>query len=80
MKSFILHHRHAPDECEPAFAAWRGFTSRLRQNPAPATCLTGDHSVWWRVQAADAIEALALLPAFVAARTTAIEVRDVVIP
>ena len=34
----------------------------------------------WRVQAADAAEALALLPAFIARRTVPIEFRDVQIP
>jgi hypothetical protein len=36
--------------------------------------------LWWRVEAPDPTGALALLPGFVAARTTAIEVREVEIP
>jgi hypothetical protein len=36
--------------------------------------------VWWRVEAADRLAALALLPPFVATRTRAIAVRDVQIP
>jgi hypothetical protein len=36
--------------------------------------------VWWRVEASDLAGALALLPGYVAERTTAIEVRDVEIP
>ena len=27
---FLLHHRHAPEECGASFAAWRGFPSPLR--------------------------------------------------
>ena len=80
MPTFLLHHRHEPGECAAAFAAWTGFASPLRHCPAETTCLTGDHSVWWRVQAADAEAALALLPRFVARRTSAVEVRDVAIP
>ena len=80
MPVFLLAHRHEPQECAAAFAAWRGFESPLRQSRAPSTCLAGGHGVWWRVEAPDGEAALALLPGFVAARTTATEVRDVEIP
>jgi hypothetical protein len=36
--------------------------------------------VWWTVEAAGADEALALLPRYVAERTTATRIGDVVIP
>jgi hypothetical protein len=36
--------------------------------------------VWWTVEAATAHEALALLPSFVAERTTATRVDDIVVP
>jgi hypothetical protein len=80
MPLFYLHHSHDPAECAAAFAAWRGFESPLRHRPAAATCLTGGHCLLWRVEAGDIEEAAALLPAFVAARTEVIEVRDVEIP
>jgi len=80
MPSFLLHHHHAPGECRAAFAAWKGFDSPLRHGLAPSTCLAGGHAVWWRVEAADTGAALALLPAYVAARTQPTEVRDVRIP
>ena len=80
MPTFLLHHRHAPADCAAAFAAWLGFTSPLRHEPVPSTCLAGGHAVWWRVHAEDSAAALALLPGFVARRTTPIEVRDVEIP
>lgn len=80
MRIFLLHHRHAPGECPAAYAAWSGFASPLRRRTALSTCLAGDHAVWWRVEAADAGLALGLLPAFVAQRTEAIEVREVRIP
>ena len=54
--------------------------SPLRHHPAASTCLAGQHEIWWRVEAADAIAALALVPSFVRARTQPIEVRDVEIP
>jgi hypothetical protein len=80
MNTFLLHHRHAPEECGVAYAAWRGFDSPLRRMAAPSTCLAGGHAIWWRVEAADASAALALLPTFVARRTDPIEVRDQLIP
>jgi hypothetical protein len=80
MPVFLLHHQHEAPDCAAAFAAWTGFDSPLRHRQAASTCLTGEHSVWWRVYAADADDALALLPRFVARRTVPIEVRDVEIP
>jgi hypothetical protein len=80
MPHFLLHHRHDPADCAAAFAAWTGFQSPLRHLHAASTCLTGGHSLWWRVQARDTAEALALLPQYVAQRTVPIEVRDVEIP
>ena len=80
MPYFLLHHRHSPGECAAAFAAWTGFRSPLRHRVAASTCLVGGHALWWRVQADNATEALALLPKFVARRTVPIEVRDIEIP
>jgi hypothetical protein len=80
MPYFLLQHRHTPAECAAAFAAWTGFRSPLRHGSAASTCLAGGHGLWWRVQATDAAAALALLPLFVARRTTPIEVREIEIP
>jgi hypothetical protein len=80
MPFFLLHHQHEAHECAAAFAAWRGFDSPLRHGRVPSTCLVGGHGLWWRVEAADHREALALLPRFVAERTNPIQVREVQIP
>ncbi len=80
MPSFLLHHTHTADECAAAFAAWHGFASPLRSLPAASTCLAGGHAIWWRVQAPSVNAALALLPPYVARRTSAIAVRDIHIP
>jgi hypothetical protein len=80
MPYFLLQHRHTSAECAAAFAAWTGFRSPLRHRRAASTCLAGGHSLWWRVQAADAAAALAMLPLFVARRTVPIEVREIEIP
>jgi hypothetical protein len=80
MPTFLLHHRHNPDECAAAFAAWQGFDSPLRHRPAPSTCLAGGHEMWWHVDATDPGEALALMPRYVAERTEPIAVREVEIP
>jgi hypothetical protein len=80
MPVFLLAHHHEPHECGAAFAAWRGFVSPLRHGSAASSCLAGGHGLWWRVEAPDTQAALALLPRFVAERSTATEVRDVEIP
>ena len=80
MPRFLLQHRHEPDECEVVFAAFKGHDSPLRHRGTIASCLTGGHSIWWTVDAVSDVAALDLLPAFVATRTTAVPVREVVIP
>ena len=80
MPHYLLHHQHDPEECAAAFAAWTGFDSTLRHTLAASTCLSGGHSVWWRVQAPDQAAALALLPKYVARRTVPSEIRDIEIP
>jgi hypothetical protein len=78
--SFLLNHQHEPSECAAAFAAWSGFDSPLRRGLAASTCLAGGHALWWRVEAEDRSAALALLPRYVAERTTPVEIRDIAIP
>lgn len=80
MTQFLLSHSHEPGECAAAFAAWNGTASPLRGDVAWAGCAHGTHSVYWRVEAPDPGAALALLPEYVATRTTATPVRKVVIP
>ena len=80
MPVFLLNHQHQPQDCAAAFAAWQGFDSPLRHGHVPSSCLVGGHGLWWQVNAPDRAGALALLPRFVAERTTAVVVRDVEIP
>ena len=47
---------------------------------ALASCRSGGHSIWWTVEATSEENALALLPFYVAERTTAIPVSEVQIP
>jgi hypothetical protein len=77
---WLLHHRHEPHECGVAFAAWKGHASLLRRRGTVCSCRTGDHAIWWVVDAPDAKAALELLPFFVATRTSAVQVGDVTIP
>jgi hypothetical protein len=77
---YLLHHCHEPFECGAAFTAWRGFDSPLRRHEAVGSCLQGGHAIWWDVWAPDAEAALALLPPYVAARTTVVAVSEVSIP
>jgi hypothetical protein len=80
MPCFLLHHRHEPDECGVAFASFKGHGSSLRRQSTIASCRTGGHAIWWNVEAATAADALALLPYFVAARTSVTRVSEVHIP
>jgi hypothetical protein len=77
MSLYLLHHHHEPHECGVVFAAFKGHKSPLRHRPALASCMSGGHAVWWTVDAACERAALALLPFYVAERTTATRVSEV---
>lgn len=80
MASYMLTHRHEPDECRVAFASWRGFDSPLRHKQTLASCAKGGHSLWWTVEARSEADALRQLPPYLAERTEATEVSRVAIP
>ena len=80
MASYLLHHRHEPGECGVVFASFKGHDSPLRHRPALASCRTGGHAIWWTVEAGSEQDALALLPFYVAERTTITGVSEVQIP
>src|SRR5262249_38211506 len=70
MASYLLPHRHEPDECGVAFTSFKGHDSPLRHRPALASCRTGGHEIWGAVQAGGQDKPLRLLPLFLAKRTT----------
>ena len=76
----MLQHRHEPRECGVVFSAFKGYESPLRHRETLASCASGGHAIWWTVAAATEADALAQLPFYVAARTTAAEVSEVRIP
>ena len=80
MSRYLLQHRHAPQECGVVFAAFKGHTSPLRHRPTLTSCRSGGHAIWWTVEAETEAEALALLPYYVAERTTVSHVSEVEIP
>jgi hypothetical protein len=80
MVRYLLHHRHEPTECGVVFASFKGHGSPLRHRPTFASCMSGDHAIWWTVQAASEADALGLLPFYVAERTTVTRVSKVRIP
>ena len=80
MSRFVLHHRHEAGECGVVFAAFKGHRSPLRHQRTVASCRSGGHEIWWTVDGASEEQALALLPFYVAERTTAIRVSEVEIP
>ena len=77
---YMLHHRHDAAECGVVFASFKGHDSPLRHQLALASCDTGGHAIWWTVEAASEEDALALLPFYVAERTTSTRVSEVEIP
>jgi hypothetical protein len=77
---YLLQHRHEAQECGVAFASFKGHESPLRHEATIGSCRSGGHELWWTVEAASEAEALALLPHFVAERTTATRVSELGIP
>lgn len=75
-----MSHRHDPEECRTAYAAWSGYDSPLRRKPAIASCPSGGHSIFWVIDAPDRQAALAQLPEWLASRTAVSEVTEVPIP
>jgi hypothetical protein len=80
MPRYVLQHRHERHECGVVFAAFKGYRSPLRRHAALASCRSGGHAIWWTVEATSEEEALALLPFYVAERTTVARVSEVEIP
>ena len=80
MAHYLLEHHHEPHECGVVFASFRGHESPLRHRPTVASCRSGGHAIWWTVEASSEADALALLPEYVARRTTAARVSEVQIP
>lgn len=80
MLRYLLQHRHDPLECGVVFASFKGHESPLRHRPTLASCMSGDHAIWWTVEAESEEDALGLLPFYVAERTTATRVSEVRIP
>lgn len=62
------------------FASFKGHASPLRHRATLASCRSGGHAIWWTVDADTEEEALALLPRYVAERTTVSRVSEVEIP
>jgi hypothetical protein len=79
MATYLLAHVHGDADCRVAYAAWRGFDSPLRGQNAIASCASGDHRMFWTVDADTPDDALRQLPPYVAHRTHVSEVHDVAI-
>jgi hypothetical protein len=80
MQRFLIRHHHEPSECGVVFAAFKGHESPLRHRPTLASCAFGGHTIWWTVEADSEDAALGLLPFYVARRSIATRVTEVVIP
>jgi hypothetical protein len=77
---YLLHHRHAAEECGVVFTSFKGHESPLRHRATLASCRSGGHEIWWAVDADSESDALRLLPFYVAERTTITCVSEVLIP
>ena len=80
MPRFLIHHRHEPQQCGIVMANFKGYDSPLRHRTALASCLDGDHGIWWIAEASTDEDALRQLPFFVAQRSTVTRVAEVEIP
>jgi hypothetical protein len=80
MFRYLLQHHHQPRECGVVFASFKGHHSPLRHKATLASCRSGGHAIWWEVEADTEQDALALLPTYVADRTTVARVSEVEIP
>jgi hypothetical protein len=80
MSRYLLHHVHTADDCGVVFASFKGHDSPLRRQVTITSCGSGGHAIWWTVEALTARDAIAMLPPYVAARTTVIPVAEVPIP
>ena len=80
MPRYLLQHRHEPRQCGVVFASFKGHSSPLRHRTTLASCRSGGHAIWWTVDASTEQDALALLPKYVAERTTVSRVNEVEIP
>jgi hypothetical protein len=77
---YLLQHRHEPQECGVVFASFKGHPSPLRHRATLASCRYGGHEIVWTVEAETEEDALALLPPYVAKRTTVSRVSEIRIP
>ncbi len=80
MPQYLLHHRHDARECGVVFASFKGHASPLRHQMTLASCRSGGHEIWWTVDSANELDALRLLPFYVAQRTAVSRVSEVEIP
>ena len=79
MATYVLAHTHGEADCRVVYAAWRGYESPLRGQIAFASCASGDHHMFWTVQADSPSEALNQLPPYLAQRTHVSETQEVTI-
>ena len=62
------------------FASFKGTRARCDTKSFSRPVVSGGHAIWWTVDAGSEVDALALLPFYVAERTNASGVTEVKIP
>lgn len=70
MTEFMLHHTHRAEDCESLFHEAQKVDQSIKGRTFFCTCASGDHGMFFQVEANSGDEALNLFPEAVRATTT----------
>ena len=70
MAEFMLHHTHRAEDCESMFQEAQKVDQSIKGRTFFCTCTSGDHGMFFQVEANSLDEALNLFPEAVRATTT----------
>lgn len=62
MAEFMLYHTHLGEDCERIFSELQNIAQSMKGKTFFCTCLSGNHGVFFQVEADSAEDALRLLP------------------
>ena len=80
MAEFMLHHTHRAEECDSIFPQLQNAAAALKGGTFLCTCPSGEHGGFFQVKAANADDAVGLLPEGMRATTRAFPVEPMAIP
>ncbi len=70
MAEFMLHHTHRAEDCESILQEAHKVDQSIKGRTFFCTCSSGDHGMFFQVEANSGVEALNLFPEAVRATTT----------